>query len=114
MATVPLLSSPIKLPDSFIVLVFDNFLSSVIRSASGSCCTVRAGLEEVARTNVKRHSWLKLFSPMVGDTLGSLLPQRHLAFINSLIPCRNHIDGTGGRTLLCKLDTTHNKLHLPE
>lgn len=46
MATVPLLSSPIKLPDSFIVLVFDNFLSSVIRSASGSCSMVRAGLWE--------------------------------------------------------------------
>lgn len=43
-ATVPLLSSPIKLPDSFIVLVFDNFLSSVIRSASGSCCMGRKGL----------------------------------------------------------------------
>jgi len=46
MATVPLLSRPIKLPDSFIVLVFDNFLSSVIRSASGSCCMGREGLGE--------------------------------------------------------------------
>lgn len=43
MATVLLLSGPIKLPDSFIVLVFDNFLSSVIRIAWGSC-TVRKGL----------------------------------------------------------------------
>lgn len=34
----PYTQQPIKLPDSFIVLVFDNFLSSVIRSASGSCC----------------------------------------------------------------------------
>lgn len=70
MATVPLLSSPIKLPDSFIVLVFDNFLSSVIQSASGSCCMVRAGLEEWQDLIVSRHSWLKSFPPMVGESLG--------------------------------------------
>lgn len=40
---------PIKLPDSFIVLVFDNFLSSVIPSASGSCCMGRSVWERGRR-----------------------------------------------------------------
>lgn len=46
---VPILSSPIKLPDSFIVLMFNNFLSSVIGSASGSCCS---GMERLGKWQV--------------------------------------------------------------
>ncbi len=63
MATVPLLSSPIKLPDSFIVLVFDNFLSFVIRSASGSCCMVREGLAEWQELTWKSTAGWNYFLP---------------------------------------------------
>ena len=89
MATVPLLSSPIKLPDSFIVLVFDNFLSSVIRSASGSCCLVREGLGEWQELTWKGTAGWNYICPAVGEYLGWLLsspwPHRHLPIINCLI-----------------------------
>lgn len=64
------ISCPITLPDSFIVLLLHNFLSPVIRSASGSCCAMRT---EVWRTSLRRHSWLKWSPHMVVFNLGRLL-----------------------------------------
>lgn len=64
------ISCPITLPDSFIVLLLHNFLSPVIRSASGSCCAMRT---EVWRTSLRRHSWLKWSPHMVVFNSGRLL-----------------------------------------
>lgn len=90
MATLPLLSSPIKLPDSFIVLVFDNFLSYVIWSASGSCCIVREGLAEWQELTWKSTAGWNYSLPCLVNLCWAVL-----GHTPSLPLCKNHVDSGG-------------------